>query len=467
MPKSDKPGGVLNNKLNNELTLYVYNVVEDEWSFISALSNPIEQAKEIESSRSSVDTFFLGYANGNRLLFISPIQISREFQDYARSITNYKSTEVIVPKARTHLLCLDLIHDTETFNRIVQEVRGCKKVTLLGYAATPEFYELKNAFIKAGINVYTPEAPEIESAWTVNFYGSKSGIRQLAQKSAAVEPDFIMPEGVIVVGTYNAAKIAANKFIKQKGVVIKTNRGSSGNGLLIFRENDLPNDYLECEKKLQQILKSEPYWERFPIIVEDLVNINYGVANGYPNVEFKIQKNGRIDMLYYCSLAVTKNGAFLGIDMHEDIVNDRIATMMVDTGYFVAEQLSSTGYRGHFDIDMIAAKNNKIYVCETNTRNTGGTDIYKLALNLIGKEFLSERYTLSRTHYHLQKAMRFEEILVHLKALLFSKATKEGLIINSESRFKQQELIYTIFGKNKKRAYAMEQEMFKILSNLN
>jgi len=211
MQKSDDPGGapnhkvkpklLPNNKQNNEITLYVYNVVEDEWSFISALSNPIEQAREIESSRSSVDTFFLGYANGSHLLFISPIEISREFQDYARSITNYKSTEVITPKARTHLLCQDLIHDSETFNRIVEQVRDCKKVTLLSYAATPEFYELKNAFIKAGVNVYTPEAPEIESAWTVNFYGSKSGIRQLAQKSVAIEPDFMRPEGVIVVGT--------------------------------------------------------------------------------------------------------------------------------------------------------------------------------------------------------------------------------------------------------------------------
>jgi len=276
-----------------------------------------------------------------------------------------------------------------------------------------------------------------------------------------------MPEGVIVVGIYNAAKIAANKYIKQKGVVIKTNKGSSGNGLLIFRENDLPNDYLSCEQKLTEILKSEPYWERFPIIVEDLISINYGVANGYPNVEFKIHKSGRIEMLYYCSLAVTKDGAFLGIDIHEDIINDRLSTMIVDTGYFVAERLAAEGYRGYFDIDMIAGKNNKIYVCETNTRNTGGTDIYKLVLRLIGKEFMDERYILSRTHYHLAKAVRFEEILSSLKSLLYNRRNKEGLIINSASRLKQQELIYTIIGKNKRRAYQTEQEVFKILKSLN
>lgn len=452
--------------MSSELTIYLYNVVEDEWSFISALSNPIEQAKEIESSRSSVDTYFLGYANGQNLLFISPIKISTEFQQYTQKLTNYKNTKILIPKPKSHLLCLDLINDPEAFQTLVSETKNYDKVNLISYAATPEFYKLKETLIKNKVNITCPEAPEIESAWTVNFFGSKSGIRQLAQKSAAVEPDFIMPEGVIVVGIYNAAKIAANKFIKQKGVVIKTNRGSSGNGLLIFREHDLPSEYQSCEQKIRQILQSEPYWERFPIIVEDLISINQQIANGYPNVEFKIHKSGRIEMLYYCSCAVTKDGAFLGIDIHEDILNDRLSTMIVDTGYYVAEQLSNQGYRGYFDIDMMAAKNNKIYVCETNTRNTGGTDIYKLSAKLLGKDFMEEHFVLSRTHHHLNKAIRFEEVLKLLKPILYHRRSKQGLIINSESRLKQQELIYTIIAKNKRLAYKLEEQLFKLLKSL-
>jgi len=447
----------------SELTIYLYNVVEDEWSFISALSNPIEQAKEIENSRTSVDTYFLGYSNGQNLLFVSPIKISDNFLQYTQKLTNYKNTQLLVPKAKSHLLSLDLINDSDAYSKLLGEAQKYQKVTLISYAATPEFYQLKEVLIKDGLNIYCPEAPEIESAWTVNFFGSKSGIRQLAQKSAAVEPDFIMPEGLIVVGIYNAAKIAANKYIKQKGVVIKTNKGNGGSGLLIFREHDLPDNYLACEQKLTKILQSEPYWERFPIVVEDLINVNCQVANGYPNVEFKIHKNGRIEMLYYCSSVVTKDGAFLGIDIHEDILSDRLSTMIVDTGYYIAEQFSSQGYRGYFDIDMIAAKNNKIYVCETNTRNTGGTDIYKLVLKLIGKDFMNDRFVLSRTHYHLAKAIRFEEVLGLLKPLLYQRRNKEGLIINSASRLKQQELIYTIIAKNKRRAYQMEQAMFKLL----
>jgi len=200
--------------MTSELVIYLYNVVEDEWSFISSLSNPIEQAQEIDSSRTSVDTYFLGYANGQNLLFVSPIKISSDFQRYTKNLTNYKNTQVVVPQAHSHLLCLDLINDKQTLEALITEAKKYQKITLISYAATPEFFQLKQVLINKDLNIYCPEAPEIESAWTVNFFGSKSGIRQLAQKSAAVEPDFTMPEGVIVVGIYNAAKIAANKYIK-------------------------------------------------------------------------------------------------------------------------------------------------------------------------------------------------------------------------------------------------------------
>ena len=67
-----------------------------------------------------------------------------------------------------------------------------------------------------GLTVSTPDSPEEDDAWTVNFYGSKSGIRQLAQQSRAVEPDLIMAEGVIGSGIIDASRIAANKYIKER-----------------------------------------------------------------------------------------------------------------------------------------------------------------------------------------------------------------------------------------------------------
>jgi len=352
------------------------------------------------------------------------------------------------------------------FHKLVNKAKRYKRLTIVSYAASPQLYELKERLEKRGLNVYIPEAPTIDCSWTVNFFGSKSGIRQLAQQSSALEPDFIMPEGLICVGKLDAARIAANKFIKDNGVVIKTNKGSSGNGVLIFRDGQLPKDYKKCERSIYSYLKQDEYWERYPIIIEDLIPVNFSNgASSFPNIEFKIQKSGKIDMLYFCTMKITEEGEFYGLDMHEDVINERLAARIIDTGYYIAERYSAEGYRGHFDIDMIATKYNQVFVNESNTRNTGGTDVYKVALELIGRDFFSDSYVISRSKFPLHNVPRpsFPTVLKKLQPLLFNKKTKEGIVISSENIIKQKELIYIIFGNSKRRAYQIEQDMRSLL----
>lgn len=453
-----------NNNEKNELLVYLYNAVEDEWSFINSLSDPVKKAQEIEQCKNSSDCYFLGFAANANFVFVSPVAISEEFQNYAKFLMKYKEGEIIVPKTKSHLLCDDFINDRELMENFIEKAKNYKKIILISYSATPQFYNLKNYLIQKGLNVFTPGAPEIASAWTVNFFGSKSGIRQLAQKSAALEPDFMMPDGVICLGKFDAAKIAAHKFLKQKGVVIKTNKGSSGSGLFIFRENDLPSTYEECERKIQEYLSQENYWENFPIIVEDLINVNYSASGGFPNIEFKIHKNGRIEMLYYCAMLVTPKGKYYGMHMNDEIFNERLVARFIDTGYFIAEQFNLAGYRGHFDIDMIAGKNGHVYVTETNTRYTGGTDIYQIVQKLIGKDFMANCYLISEEKkFNNLQLNTFKQILIILQPFLYSHEKKEGLIINSENSLKDGSLIYTLISSDKKKTLALKQKMENLL----
>jgi hypothetical protein len=456
-----------NNK-KSELFLYIYNVVEDEWSFINSIADPHRRQHEFDMCENTSDCFFLANDTDPDFVYVSPRKISRDFESYSHQLMGNKTAEILTPKMRTHLICEDLYNDKKMFNRLIQKAQNYKKIVLVSYASSPQLYELQNRLREKGIIVYMPEAPEIDCAWTVNFFGSKSGIRQLAQQSRAEEPDFMMSDGLICVGRLDASKIAANKYLKQKGVVIKTNKGSGGNGVLILREHDLPNTYAECSQKIYDLL-SDDYWEKFPIVIEDLINVNYAVGNGFPSIEFKVQKSGHIEMLYYCSMVVTKQGAFMGVDINEETMNDRITARIIDTGFYIAEQYSSAGYRGHFDIDMIAAKNNHIYVSESNTRNTGGTDSFKIGLKLLGKDFLTDFYMISRSHLklHTKHVPSFAKVLNCLSSVLFSNISKEGVIINSENILKQKELIYIVVGRNKKRAYEIEARMQFLLSNLN
>ncbi|MBI5122557.1 hypothetical protein HZA75_01735 [Candidatus Roizmanbacteria bacterium] len=448
-----------------ELTIYIYNVVEDEWSFLSSIQ-PIEKRYDlINDCNLSSECYLFANASESEFIYISPIEISNSFKNYFQSITANKRVDIYVPQTKTSLICKDLYTDKQLFGEIVSRAKKYKKVTLISYATSPEFLELKERMIQLGINVLTPETPELENAWTVNFFGSKSGIRQLAQQSRAEEPDFIMPDGVICVGKLDAAKIAANRYIKEKGVVLKTNKGSGGHGVLIFRDGELPKDYKSCEKRIYELLSEDGYWERFPIIIEELINVNYSAPGAFPNIEFKIHKNGKIEMLYYCVMMVTKEGKYYGLDIHEDVINERTAARIIDTGYYIAEQYAEAGYRGHFDIDMIASNNKHIYVCESNTRNTGGTDIYKLVYGLYGEDFMSDVYVLNRNNYKFsnQESVSFKKIIDIVQPILYDKKKKEGLILSSASILEYNQFLYTILGKNKKRAYELQEQLYKLL----
>lgn len=455
------------NHNHNELVVYIYNVVEDEWSFITTISDKEERKNEIENCNSSAECYLFANADENEFTYISPKPISSEFKKYFQQLVGATKIDILVPKIDSHLICKDFYNDKILFNRFIKKARKYKKVTLVSYATSPQFLDLIEKLKDKKINVVAPEAPEVDCAWTVNFYGSKSGIRQLAQQSTALEPDFIMPEGVICVGKLDAAKIAANRYINDNGVVVKTNKGSSGNGVLIFRNGDLPKNYKECEKAIYTILNKNDYWDRYPIIIEDLINVDVNSGTSFPSIEFRINKNGKIEMLYYCLMCVTKEGVFYGVDMHEDVINERLAARIIDTGYYIAERYAAAGYRGHFDIDMIATKYNQVFVNESNTRNTGGTDVFKVALELIGKDFFSDSYVLSRTKYKIPNISRptFSKVIKILEPILYNKKTKEGVMITSENIVKHGMLIYNIFGNTKKRAYQIELEMKRLLQN--
>jgi len=462
-----KLNGQKKKKNHNELVVYIYNVVEDEWSFISSISDKQKRKEEIDNDNSSADCYLFANADEEEFVYISPKPISYRFKRYFQDLIGAKKIDILVPKKVSDLVCKDFYNDKALFNKFIKKAKKYKKVTLVSYASTPFLLDLKEKIQDRKVNINIPESPEVDCAWTVNFYGSKSGIRQLAQQSTALEPDFIMPEGVICVGKLDAARIAANRYIKDKGVVVKTNKGSSGNGVLIFRDGDLPKDYKACEKAIYTTFNQNDYWDRYPIIIEDLISVNLQNESSFPNIEFKIHKNGKIEMLYYCIMNVSKEGIFHGIDMHEDVINERLAARIIDTGYYIAERYAAAGYRGHFDIDMIATKYDQVFVNESNTRNTGGTDVYKVALELIGEDFLSDSYVMSRSKYKIDYLRRptLSSVLKCLKPVLFDKKTKEGVVISSENIIRQKELIYIVFGKTKKRAKQIEIEMKHLLKN--
>ncbi len=450
-----------------ERIIRIFNLSEDVWPFIEAFGDEKMKQHEIEENVNLADRDLFSMAEEFEFTFISSKKLNPLFVEYFKKLCMVREMEVLVPKKNTGIICKDILNDKEIMERLVKLGKTCKKIILTSYSTSPYFLHLVSELRSKGIDVRTPEAPEEADAWTVNFYGSKSGIRQLTQINGAIRADLKMPNGVVSSGVLDSARIAANKYIKEDGVVIKTNKGHSGMGVLIFRKGDLPKKFRECQKKIVEMFNGDTYWEKFPIVVESLVKPNPRIGGGFPNAEFLIKKDGEVKLLYYCGMRVDEKGVFDGVEIGEEVLPRRVASRITDIGYLIGEQYAEDGYRGFFDIDFIAGKDGEIFVNESNVRVTGGTHVYQAAVELAGREFMKKVYVLSNNNYSIpsKKVFTFDKLHKLMKPILFERKTREGLVIASSNLLAMGKLAYIIFGKNKRRALAIEEEMKRVLKS--
>jgi hypothetical protein len=449
-----------------ESTVYIFNLSEDVWPFISAMSDKQKQKLEIEENADLGDRDLFSFCAEDSMIFVLPRPVDQAFFDYFTSLFGKRNFRVLVPNRHSGVICDDILHDEDVMQALITAANGQKRLVVKSYTTSQQFLDFIRTLRERGLTIFTPEAPEEEDAWTVNFFGSKSGIRQLSQQSRAVEPDFIMADGIVVSGIIDASRIAADKYVSEHGVVIKTNKGHSGAGVLLLREGELPGDYTQCQKAILKMLAKDEYWKLFPIVIESLLSVNPAVGGGFPNVEFQILKNGHVEFLYYGGMRVTRDGVFRGMEIHNDAISEQAAVRMVDTGFFIGEQYRANGYRGYFDVDFVAGKNGQLYVTESNVRRTGGTHVFATAEKLFGKDFMYLTYILSNNAYKLSetKIYTFNEMLTKLTPVLFNKQTREGLIIISENLLSYHQLGYIMFGKTEKRARDLEAKMIQLLA---
>ncbi|MBP7740583.1 hypothetical protein KA089_00175 [Candidatus Woesebacteria bacterium] len=454
------------NDRKSSVTLFISNMTEDVWDFVQSFNDYKMKANEVQENARLSDQHLHGVADEKELIFISPYNLDKEYLKYIDSLYSFSRLTTLSPQKHSGEICIDLIKDEATYAILLEELRHYKTVVFKSYSSSHQFYVLKKKLIADGINLTTPEAPDDSSAWTVNFFGSKSGIRQLAQKTMTEEPDFRVADGLICMGLNEVSQMAAHRYIKEDGVVLKTNKGHSGAGVLIFKEGDLSDDFDTCQKQIYKILKQDSYWSNFPTVVEDLVNINPKISGGFPNTEYIIKGNGEIELLYFGGLIVTKKGVYKGMEIGKDVVSERVMVGLIDFGYFIGEQYSKSGYRGFYDVDMIAAKNGKVFVSESNTRRTGATHVYKSVSKLLGKDFMDDYYVISQNSHAMKpnaSPINFSQILELTKDLQFAKGKKKGVVFTSANILHQQSVGYIVFAEEKKEALAIRDELAKRL----
>lgn len=437
---------------------------EDVWEFISSITDEKQHKYELDENSHLADRELFTNINEQNLIFISPEPLEETFIQYFKQLSGIREVTVLVPDSHSGLICEDILRDTTVLDRLISEGHSSEHLVIKSYSASKQFYKLLKRLKKESFQVTTPESPAEEDSWTVNFYGSKSGIRQLIDK---LHKDNIqMAPGVICSGAEDAAILAASWYIRHKGVVIKTHKGHAGAGVLLYKNGSLPSEFTECKETILQTLKKDRYWDLFPIIVESFVDTDKSISDGFPNIEYKILPDGTIKPLYPCGMRVSPEGVFMGVEIHSSIFTKEMTNQLISLGNTIAEQYVQDGYRGNFEFDFAAGKDGQLYITESNVRKTGGTYVYETARKLAGEDFLDTVYVLSTNVYKLTTAhiYTFDELLKTLEPLLYSSQTGEGVIIASANLLKQKCIGYIVIGKNKTNALSLETKMKDILA---
>lgn len=444
------------------INIYISNISEDVWSFIQSMHDA-ERIVEMDENAYLSDRELLTLPRGMKNIAILPTNCQKEIIPYLKELFGDFDVEVLIPQKHTGEICRDIRADTKILGRLMDLGRQADfRVT--SYSATAQMYELISHLRNIGLTVATPEAPDESEMWTVDYFGSKSGIRQTADKLQTTDNPW-MGKGFIVTGIRDVASLAASIYCHGNGVVLKTNKAHAGAGVKIFKKDSLPSIYIECREKIEEILKQEKYWQFFPVVVEDILDVDLGLAGGNPNCEYYVTGDGDVKLLYVCGMRITPDGVFKGVEIHNDVLPEDIIKRLLYYGEHLGRIYTESGYAGYFDVDCIYTKDKKLFITESNVRRTGATHVYHTALKLIGDNFMENSFILSNNNYALPKeeAIEIKELFEKLRPILFDKRSKTGLVLASTNGLKHGFFGYIIFGENSLSAHKIEEEMERLL----
>lgn len=436
---------------------------EDVWSFIQTISDPQKRQFEIEENALLSDHDLFSFSAETEAILILPKPLQKDYQMYFEHLFPTSTLIYYSPQKHTGAICEDILQDKQLLKKLIEEFKSAEQVDLICYSASMQFKKLYDFFKEKKVPIITPEAPANESYWTVDFFGSKSGIRQLTQ---TIQSDICkIARGYIVKGIQNTASLAADFYMQEESVVIKTNKGHAGSGVLIFRPGTLSKNYNQCVKQITEKLQKDEYWDSFVNVVESYIPTDTSIGGGFPSAEFFVDSMGRANFLYLGGMRVTKEGMFKGMEIHKDVLPAQISKQMIKIGENIGLAYERAGYRGFFDIDFIIGKDHTVYIGESNVRRTGGTHVYLTAKSLFGPDFMNKTSIISNNLYTIKrKIYSFKTLYTVLTPLLFDKNSNEGIIIVSANLLKQNRYGYIIFGKTKQRAHQIEDAMMELLS---
>src|SRR5680860_1266069 len=416
---------------NDKKNSYKAIIIANGGEAFSGVLNKIEDKKEKKRK------IMLEHYLSERAMFwecddkvvITPYLINNSLINKNAELFNFNNLKNLAPSTINISLSKAIINDRSLWNAIVKIIKDNPGINVSSYAVTEDFMLLIRGFKKRNLKFTSNEKPEQESEWTVSYLDSKVGFRLEMNKIQSSLKESIVPEGFICRDKKEAMNIAKWFYKKKRSCVVKVNYGESGWGTVILKIEDFGSIEV-LEKGLEREFNSDLIWDKTLIVVEEFIKPNKNIGGGSPSTEVYVDDYGP-KLTYSCGQLLVNQKEFIGVAMGNKYFNDDINSKFKNIGLAVGKRYWELGYRGFFDIDFVISSQGKPYAIETNNRRTGGTHVFDIARNLLGRKRGKKFYLISRDSFKYGNKNLSSKISIDKMSYIMYpiKNNKKGIVV--------------------------------------
>lgn len=323
-------------------------------------------------------SFFWG---GDEKLVITTFPLNPEFIKNSCQIMNYKAVRTLSPSQHGDYLCNDIQNDAVLFNELVQTIRESENPQILIWGASQAYYDLVRRLESMGLSFQHAEVPPEEAAWTLEYFGSKAGFHHFGEELAKKHPQIKIPEGIICKNIDEALEKASYFAKNDRPFLMKSNLGMSGREIIIFNPASTLNNLTE----LQKTKIHSSFWKTGPVVLEEYIESGFIPSPDrddwplIPTVDMLITPSGDVQFQFIGNMLIENRTDYHGVVLGMEALPPQVYKILKEIGLVIGTVLSERGYRGWFDIDLVANAQQELYCTEINTRRTGplhAFDIY-------------------------------------------------------------------------------------------
>lgn len=299
--------------------------------------------------------------------------------------------------------------------------------TLMPCFWTPDVAQLSREF-----GLGDPAALAFAAQRGTELFNRKRHFRQLA--SGAGLP---LPEGSVVSSPGELAHAIAQHLPKTGTVIVKKDNSAGGIGNITITEGRI--EALPGSKDTRKVgaddARAEVLWEELTDgLGQVLVVEAYHAITHSFYFEYFIDAQGRAELLHSGDVRFRKPDqgdatelVWVGLDTPTSLPHFSLANAVTHAGRFAA-LAAQVGCRGHINIDAIVTDEGELLFNESNVRWGGGTSLYTIGVNLLGRRF-ADQHCLSFVR-DIQAPPRSETLVELARAeLRYSNERREGILV--------------------------------------